>query len=690
MKTCTYFFLILLIFIISGYATASAQENIAQQAYLILEQSCLNCHGPQGAFTENIVIESAAGLVNSGAVVPGAPNASEVYTRLLETDPTKRMPLGGQLSPQAIQTIHNWIQAGAPNWEIQYDVNFITTDEMFTTIQNHLEGLDDFAKPSARYFTTTHLYNAGESPEALRAYQIALSKLVNSLSWGFVIEKPRPIDEQETIFYIDLRWYEWDTREAWTQIEGAYPYTIAFDPITQAGLLARLNNLRQVMDCQVPVIHADWFLATASLPPLYHDILDLPDTEQQLERDLGINVARNIQTAPGVRVWRAGTNDSGVSVNNRVVERHTSRYGAYWKSHDFASSVGAKNIFTHPLSFQRDGGEVIFNLPNGLQAYYISDALGVRIDVAPTDIVSNPAASDPAVRNGLSCIGCHTEGMKSFEDGVRSFIEATVDPAYDKDHALRLYVEETEMADWVDKDTQRYRDALALTGGAFGGIEPVHRFYEVFQGSLNVGQAAAAIGLEPEAFREQIRGNPSLQNLGLTGLLSDDGSVKRDEWTANFSDIVACLYSNDCPIFPGPGPIPDPVPIDDIVRIPDTNLRAVIAERLGKGPGDSITVADIARLTELVADERGIRELTGLEHAVKLERIEFRHNAISDLSPLAGLVRLNNIKLRGNKITDVSPLACKSNQSRLAGSRGEPDHRFIAPEGIGKVKRNRD
>ena len=675
MKTYKYCFLIILIFLILGYGTAAAQQNLAQQAYLIFQQNCLNCHGPHGAFTEEIVIETAAGLINSGAVVPGVPIESELYTRLNETDPAKRMPLGGQLSPQAIETIRQWIAMGALDWhDPRPPVNFITTETMFAAIETHLSTLDPFDRPSARYFTMTHLYNVGETLETLRAYRIALSKLVNSLSWGFQIINPRPIEinshpieAQETIFYIDLRDYEWDTRDAWTRIEGEYPYTIEFDATTQAGLLARLTNLRQAMDCQVPVVHADWFLATASLPLLYHDILDLPKTEQELERELGIDVARNIQSAPGVRVWRAGTNNSGVSVNNRVVERHTSRYGAYWKSHDFASSVDKKHIFTYPLDFERDGGEVIFNLPNGLQAYYISDARGNRIDEAPIEIVFVPGR-DPVVRNGLSCIGCHTEGMKKFEDGVRSVIEQTVDPGYDKDHALRLYVEKGVMDGWVSKDTQRYRKALELTGSVFGGIEPVHRFYEAFQQPLDASQAAAAIGMETAAFLEKIRGNPSLQNLGLTGLLSG-GNVKRDVWDSNFSTMVACVYSNDCPVNPDDDSRDDDRRDDsrdddrrdddrrDDDLIPNTNLRAVIAETLGKEPGDLITVADIARLTRIDADERGITDLTGLEHATRLERIEFRHNSISDLSPLAGLIRLNNIKLRGNRITDVSPLA---------------------------------
>ena len=67
------------------------------------------------------------------------------------------------------------------------------------------------------------------------------------------------------------------------------------------------------------------------------------------------------------------------------------------------------------------------------------------LDEAPINIVSNPAASNPTVRNGLSCFGCHTEGMKTFEDEVRSVIESNATPAYDKAQALRLYVEQSEM-----------------------------------------------------------------------------------------------------------------------------------------------------------------------------------------------------------------------------------------------------
>ena len=413
-------------------------------------------------------------------------------------------------------------------------------------------------------------------------------------------------------------------------------------------------NLRQEMNCEVPFVHIDWFLANASLPPLYHDILDLPLTDRDLEARLEVNVVENIRNAAGRRVWRAGFNNSGVSNNNRVVERHISRYGAYWKSYDFAGSVGNQNIFTHPLSFAHDGGEIVFNLPNGLQAYYLADAGGNRLDEAPIDIVSNPAASDPTVRNGLSCIGCHTKGMKTFEDEVRAVIEQNANPPFDKAQALRLYVDNTEMEARVEEDTDRYRQALEEAGGVFGGIEPIQRFHEAFQGPVDAAHAAAAVGLEAEVFLEKIRGNASLENLGL--LVLENSTVKRDTWTSKFSEVVFALdfpeESVTTPVVPQTERIPG-----ESVYIPDANLRAAIAEALGKVPGATITVAEMTTLTHLAASGMDIQDLEGLQFATNLEKLRLRGNPLSDLSPLAGLTTLKEIKISGELLSDLSPLA---------------------------------
>ena len=665
MKIGRYLPIVILICIGLGFATADAQENLAQEVLAIFQQSCLICHGPHGSFTEQLVIQSSQELIDTGKVIPGNPDDSVFYQRLIETAVEKRMPLGQPpLTPEAIETIRQWIQAGAPDWNAlaRTDIDFITTEEMLQTIENHVESLEPFDRAFARYFTSTHLYNAGETTQTLQTYQRALSKLVNSLSWGRKVTKPQPIDSQATIFYIDLRDYEWEIgTNRWTQIEQAYPYNIKFNAPTQTALHEKLTNLRQEMNCEVPFVHVDWFLATASLPPLYHDILDLPLTDSELEARLEVNVVENLRNAAGRRVWRAGFNNSGVSNNNRVVERHESRYGAYWKSYDFAGSTGTQNVFTHPLSFTHDGGEVIFNLPNGLQAYYLVDAGGNRLDEAPISIVSNPAASNPTVRNGLSCIGCHTEGMKTFEDQVRGVVEQNENPPFDKDRALRLYVEKTVMDGLVEEDTHRYRQALEATGDVFGGIEPVQRFHEAFQAPLGASHAAASVGLETEVFLDKIRENVSLQNLGLQVL--ENGTVKRDVWTSNFDDVISVLNTPDS----SPPPVvqrPELIP-GESVNIPDPNLHAAIAEALGKTPNSAITVAEMATLEELYANGMNISNLTGLEFATNLFVLYINDNLMPDLSPLAGLTRLGGLRIAGNKISDISPLTELKNLGAL-------------------------
>ena len=646
--------LIVLLFLILGFQNVAAQSQLAQDAYAIFEASCLNCHGPDGAFRETLLMEHSE-LIEGGSVIPGNPNASELYKRLLgPTENGVQMPFGQpQLPAQSIDTIRRWILAGAPEWATTRitDGRFISPAEVLTSIETHLTSLEPFDRAFARYFTLTHLYNAGETTEILREYSKALNKLVNSLSWGSTITNPQPIDPQATIYYIDLRHYEWDVNDAWTKIEAEYPYHIAFD--TQTALRNQLGRLQTQMKTDIPSVQIDWFIANASTPPLYHDLLSLPLTDRDLETRLEVDVARNLINAPGVRVWRAGFNNSGVS--NRVVERHTSRYGAYWKSYDFAGSVGTQNIFTHPLGFTHDGGEAIFNLPNGLQGYYLANASGFRLDDAPINIVSNPAASDPTVRNGISCIGCHTEGMKTFEDEVRAAIESNPSPPYNKAQALRLYVEKSDMDARVAKDMEQYRVALEATGGTFGGVEPVSRFHEAFQAPVDAAYAAAVVGLQTDTFLEKVRENTGLQNVGLLALDNANGSVQRDTWTSSFRAIISAL---DYPQQVGDTPVitqPDVLPGGQ-VHFPDSNLRAAVAEELGKSINAPITAGDMKRLTHLDVGEKDIRDLTGLQFATNLSFFIHGSSKVSDLSPISRLVNLTFLGgLRG--VEDLTPLA---------------------------------
>src|SRR5207249_4761285 len=109
----------------------------------------------------------------------------------------------------------------------------------------------------------------------------------------------------------------------------AYPYgVIQPTPAARAVFIAT--------GCELPVVRADWFVFAASRPPLYHEVLQLPDTDAALEKDLKIDVEADIREG---RVARAGFNGSGVSRNNRLIERHGTAHGAYWKSYDFAGNT---------------------------------------------------------------------------------------------------------------------------------------------------------------------------------------------------------------------------------------------------------------------------------------------------------------------------------------------------------------
>ena len=247
--------------------------------------------------------------------------------------------------------------------------------------------------------------------------------------------------------------------------------------------------------------------------------------------------------------------------------------------------------------------------------------------------------------------------MNTFEDQVRPVIESNTAPAYDKDQALRLYVEQSEMDVLVSEDIERYREALEETGGAFDDIEPISRFHEAFQGRVDVEYAAAVVGLETEVFLSKIRENLGLQNIGLLVLDSENGSMKRDAWTSSFKDILFALDFPELVDKPPVVPDPDRLP-GAVVHIPDTNLRAAIAEELGKSPNAPITVEEMEGLRgTLKVENKGIQDLTGFQFAINLRELDVDGNPISDLSPLSGLINLRDLGFDRTLVSDLSPLS---------------------------------
>jgi mono/diheme cytochrome c family protein len=524
---------------------------LAKRVQAILEKKCASCHGANDAVKVGLNITRRENLVvQKRVVVPKDPDKSDLIHRV---DSDSMPPTSDKLSPDQKKALRDWVAAGAPDWDASAPSaaprKRITEREILNAVIRSLEAADIRDRPFLRYFSLANLYNNSEvSDDRLKLYRTTLSKLANSLSWRRVISVPKAIDPQQTLLRIDLRDFDW-TPEIWNKILALHPY--GYIPREVEGGVGRslqgeFDQVRVLSGARLPYLRVDWFVAHASLPPLYHDILQLPDNVQDLERKVGVDARRDLALN---RALRAGRRDSGVSRNNRVVQRHDSLYGAYWKSFDFAGNQADQNIFKNPIHFKEDGGEFIFHLPNGLQGYLIANAQGARLDEAPVNIVfDRNNKQDPVVRNGLSCIGCHFQGMNTFMDQVRPTLELFVKQrvAFDVDEAMRLYPPQADVDAKFKEDNQRFADALQKTGSPLPTSyldEPVYLLSLGYYGyldapSVSVAQAAADVLLDVKEFQRRVGKSSLLERLGFNQLLEPNGGIKRDAWEEYFPQVI--------------------------------------------------------------------------------------------------------------------------------------------------------
>lgn len=558
--------------------TAVRADDLAVDARAVLKTHCASCHvGPGSENGYAFDALDVASMVKRHAaddppvLVPKDPAASRVWVR---TGVDKNMPPRSKPRPTAgeLETLKKWIAAGAPSPAAEKPRPFLDTFTVLKTVHDHLAAADANGRPFLRYFTLTNLQNnPGVTTEELRITRAALSKAVNSLSRQPRLAIPKAIDEHETLYVIDLRDVGWDRHTLWRKVLSQYPYGLDYCGCEDEPLRRLAKEHDRLTRGELVYLRADWFVASATRPPLYHDLLRLPDTAQELRKELQVDRDANIRNESAAR---AGFQASGVSGQNRLVERHDSPVGMYyWESYDFLPRRARANLLRFPLgpvyagndfakqAFEHDGGEMIFGLANGLQAYYLSDGQGKRIDQGPTDVVSDGlrTSGTPAIVNGMSCMHCHKLGTIACTDTVRAN-HALSGEARDK--VQRLYPEADKFAALMKADEDRFVTALEKTIGPFLKVgrdkdksvrefeEPVgevSRAYRVRQGAeVDLAKAAAELGVEkPADLAAMIRGNPALKELGVMTLTAGK-SVKRDEWdgidgTSLFQDVALAL-----------------------------------------------------------------------------------------------------------------------------------------------------
>lgn len=541
-------------------ANETAIIDISIQAINILNDKCAACHGILRVSGSLDVRDpkTMLGKNNPPYVTPGSTDNSYIWKRIINGD----MPPDNELTNNEKAVLKEWIKQGAKisiEKRITEQRPKVKTIQVLSTIRSHLRNADPEDRPFLKYFTLYHLHNDDTIDSArLGRHRAALSKAINSLHWKSTVVLPRPVDQNATVLYIDIRDLGWDKKgsernDRWTEMMKRYPY----------GLANKDPNDPEVEKTDLDIIHlgnglpvmmrGDWFVARATRPPLYELILRLPKTAKELEGIIGVDSQENIVAG---RAARAGFSRSFVSSQNRVVERHVALFGAYWKSYDFRKGSEKSNVFRFPLgpqmseskhanfqdfAFIHDGGEMIFHLPNGLQGYYLSDGNGNYLDKGPVDVVADPGqrSGTAEIVNGLSCISCHSRGLiDSINDDVR---KGAVVSGELLRRVHKLYPPRESLQQLLKDDNRRFSAALEKAIGSFlvdadrqnplvNISEPVTELLmKQYNPDIVLATAAMELGISAQELGSAIASMESLKDLGLR-TLSAGGSIKRDLW----------------------------------------------------------------------------------------------------------------------------------------------------------------
>ncbi len=541
MKKLAWFLLGPGLFLSSRSGLADLPGPLGEQAKAILQSHCAGCHGGgkavKGGFA--FVLDRDL-LVRRGLVVAGHSRQSDLFLRIQqgEMPPASRKVRPSQ---DELKILERWIDAGAPAFDRPFEgAKILSPGEATAAILRDVSQLEPRRRRFTRYLTLSHLAMAGRTEKDLHTTREAAGKLLNSLSWHPRLSLPEPVDAGATILRIDLRAYKWSAA-LWEKLATAYPYRL------QTG--AETRAVAGYTGTEVAALRADWFVATASRPPFYHDLLQLPGSDRALERLVQVDVQGDVQDD---NILRAGFNDSGVSKNNRLLERHDAAHGALWRSYDFANNRGRQNLFEHPLgpnagatSFQAAGGEIIFHLPNGLQAYLLVDAKGQRIDKAPGEIVADPRRPDQRVETGISCMSCHARGLLFKADQLRPHVEknAQVFGKQVVDAIRATHPRKGKFQAQIEEDNVRYLKALEKFGVRDPDQEPINLVTGRFEATLDGPTAAAELGLKLEELGLFLKEN--LDQARLFGsLLVKGGTAPRGVFQENFPALARRLLAS--------------------------------------------------------------------------------------------------------------------------------------------------
>lgn len=335
-----------------------------------------------------------------------------------------------------------------------------------------------------------------------------------------------------------------------------------------------------------PVLRADWFFRHTAIQeadkangqiPGYYDFLRLKN-QKDFEEAIGLDLKaargafKDEVSAVVVR--------STVALNNRRLVRFGKIGGGAWFTLDAQENTGKKNYLRIPDTdpkaktfLQAVAQEDEFTAteafgpgPNGLMIWWLANNKGERQNAAPDFIASDGTApgTDRRVHANLSCVRCHSEGVRPIKDVLRTLISdplAAKVPDYDTARRLRqLYSSDLDRK--VRADQQVYADAVAT---ASGGLKPdaFAKLYSTFwaryqERDFTLDRIALETGYPREHVLKSLDGlakavgslDPVAAGL-LRGLAKDDSEVPiRSEMFEEIFPVLMTYLRNAVPVSP--------------------------------------------------------------------------------------------------------------------------------------------
>ncbi len=337
--------------------------------------------------------------------------------------------------------------------------------------------LSDADKQNTIYLSAANFVNNGDNvAEARGGTELGL----NLLSTRNFIERARPVDPSGSIYAVDLRdFFGSRSNAVWKLIEDQAVVKI----VSQT---ARFQNLQFVTQKQIPLMHAQIFIETAFLSPVYYAIKQTPLTENEFWLKEGINRQQDFDDRDE-EILLAGFQDSLIGPDNRVVRRMFGANGACWNTYDVDSLqlVAQSNFSKFPFvpearsrqTLIHNAGEILCRQPNGLYSLALYDGAGVRQDVAPTTVVVNTRTAalglDPSITL-RDCSGCHTQFVLPLKDEFRRQIAGAPFAAEDKELAEIFFKPQSELNEQISKDNIDHEAALQEIELLPGGSDPMN------------------------------------------------------------------------------------------------------------------------------------------------------------------------------------------------------------------------